>query len=72
MSRLARNLARRLATAGVDSSALAETVSDLTSGRAEAINCEGLQAQIDFLLEAQGPGKIEALALGNLPRGEWP
>ncbi len=72
MSRTVRDLARRLAAAGVDSSALAAAVSDLAAARAEAINSDGLQAQIAYLLEAYGPGDIEAVALGNLPRGDQP
>jgi hypothetical protein len=72
MSRLTRDLARRLAAAGVDASTLAKKVSDLASCRAAAINREGLQAQIDFVLEAYGPCEIEAIALGSLPREERP
>lgn len=72
MSRLARHLARRLATAGIDASALAALVSEMAAARAEAINSEGLQAQIAYLLEAYGPGDIDAIALGNLPRERGP
>jgi hypothetical protein len=72
MSGTTRDLARRLAAAGVDSSALVPAVNDLAAARAEAINTDGLQAQISFLLEAYGPSEIEAVALGNLPHGDRP
>jgi isopentenyl diphosphate isomerase/L-lactate dehydrogenase-like FMN-dependent dehydrogenase len=72
MSRIARDLVRRLAAAGVDASVLAVLVSDMTEARAEAINHEGLQAQIAYLLEAYGPGEIETLALGNRQREDRP
>lgn len=68
MSRNARDLARRLAAAGVDPLALAALVSDMTAARTEAINREGLEAQIAFLLEAYGPGEIETLALRSRER----
>lgn len=63
MSRIARDLARRLATAGADPSALVALVSDMAEARAEAINREGLEAQLAFLLEAYGPDEIETLVL---------
>ena len=66
MSRIARDLARNLAAAGIDSSALSALVSDMAAARSEAINCEGLEAQIAYLLEAYGPGEIETLALNRL------
>lgn len=62
MSRIARDLARRLTAAGIDDRALAGTVADMAAARAEAVNSEGLQAQIAFLLEAYGPDEIEAIA----------
>jgi hypothetical protein len=39
---------------------------------AEAINREGLQAQISYLLEAYGPSEIESFALANRRQGERP
>lgn len=63
MSRIARDLARRLTAAGADPSALAALVSDMAEARAEAINREGLEAQLAFLLEAYGPDEIEGLVL---------
>jgi hypothetical protein len=72
MSRTARDLTRHLAEAGVDAAALAALVSDTAAARAEAINADGLHAQIAYLLETYGPGEIEAFALGNLPSGERP
>jgi hypothetical protein len=65
MSRVARDLARRLAGAGIDSSALAAIVNETAVARAEAINADGLQAQIAFLLEAYGPGEIERMAFDH-------
>jgi len=65
MSRIARDLARRLAAAGIDAARLAAHVSDMATARAEAINGEGLEAQIAYLLEARGPGEIEDLAFGS-------
>ena len=67
MSQITRDLARRLAAAGVDASVLAPHVSDMTAARAEAINHEGLQAQIACLLEAYGRGEIESLAFSDRP-----
>jgi hypothetical protein len=72
MSRIARDPARRLAAGGVDASGLTALVSDMAAARAEAINHEGLEAQIAYLLEAYGCGEIEHLALGNPPREERP
>jgi hypothetical protein len=71
MSRIARDPARHLAAGGVDASGLTALVSDMAA-RAEAINHEGLEAQIAYLLEAYGCGEIEHLALGNPPREERP
>lgn len=70
MSRTARDLTRRLAEARVDAAALAALVNDMAAARADAINADGLQAQIGYLLESYDPGEIEAVALGNLPRGD--
>ncbi len=72
MSQATRDLARRLVAAGVDASVLAALVSDIAAARAEAINHEGLHAQIAYLLEFYGPGEIESLALGNRSREEQP
>jgi hypothetical protein len=72
MSRVARDLARRVAAAGIDASALAAVVNEVAAARADAINREGLEAQVAYMLEAYGPGGIGAVALGNLPRGEQP
>jgi hypothetical protein len=72
MSQIARDLARRLAAAGVDASALAALVTDIAAARAEAINREGLQAQIAYPLEAYGLGEIESLACGNRLREKQP
>jgi hypothetical protein len=69
MSGIARDLARCLAAAGVDTVALAGAVRDVAAARAEAINGEGLQAQITYLLEAYGPSEIEAIASVNRPHG---
>jgi hypothetical protein len=41
----------------VDASVLAAVVSDMPVARVEAINSEGLQAQVAYLLEAYGPGE---------------
>jgi hypothetical protein len=62
MSQIARDLARRLAAAGVNPAALAATVADVATARAEAVNAEGLRSQIEYLLETYGPGEIEAIA----------
>lgn len=35
----------------------------MAAARADAINREGLEVQIAFLLEAYGPGEIETLVL---------
>jgi hypothetical protein len=59
VSQIARDLARRLAEAEIGAAALAPIVA---AARAEAINTEGLQAQIEFLLEAYALGEIEAIA----------
>jgi hypothetical protein len=72
MSQIARNLARRLVAAGLDASVLSVLVKDTAAARAEAINSEGLQAQIAYLLETYGPGEIESIAFGNRPRKEQP
>jgi hypothetical protein len=40
--------------------------------RAEAMNSEGLQAQISDLLEAYRHGEIESFVLGNPRQGERP
>ena len=72
MSRLARDLARRLTSAGIGSLALAAFVNDMALAREEAMNSEGLQAQISYLLEAYGHGEIESFALGNPRQGERP
>jgi predicted DNA-binding transcriptional regulator AlpA len=72
MSRPARDLARRLTSAGIDPSVLVASVNDMASARAEAINREGLQAQISYLLEAYGPSEIESLALANRRQEERP
>jgi hypothetical protein len=72
VSQIARDLARRLTVAGVDASVFAALVNHMAAARAEAINHEGLQAQIAYLLEAYGPGEIETLAFGNQPREERP
>ena len=63
MSRIACDVARRLAAAGVGASTLAALVNDMAAARAEAINGEGPEAQIAFLLEAYGPDEIETLVL---------
>jgi hypothetical protein len=65
MSRVARDLARRVAAAGIDASALIAVVNELAAARAEAINADGLQAQIAFLLEAYGPGEVERMAFDH-------
>lgn len=70
MSRIARDLARRLVVAGVDASILDAPVNDMAAARADAINRKGLDAQIAYLLEAYGPGQIETLALGDRPAEE--
>jgi thioredoxin-like negative regulator of GroEL len=62
MSQVARDLARRLVEAGIDAADLAAAVIDVAAARAEATNAEGLRAQVEFLLEAYGPGEIEELA----------
>jgi hypothetical protein len=67
MSQIARDLARRLAGAGIGAAALAPIVNDMAAARAEAINCEGLQSQIEYLLEAYGPGEIEDIARSAEP-----
>jgi len=72
MRQIARDLARRLAAAGVDARALAALVNEMATARAEAINREGLQAQTAYLLQAYGPGEIESFALGNRPRQDQP
>jgi hypothetical protein len=72
MSQIARDLARRLAAACADASVLTALVTDPASARAEAINREGLQAQIAYLLEAYGPGEIESFVLGNRARQDQP
>jgi hypothetical protein len=71
MSEIARVLAGRLAAAGVDASVLAARIRDMPETRVEAINHEGLQAQVAYLLEAYGPTGIEIPAFGNPPREEW-
>ena len=70
MSRVARDLAPSLTAAGIGESVLAATVNAMAAARAEAINTQGLPAQIAYLLEAYGPDEIAALALGNSPAGE--
>ena len=60
MRQIARDLARRLAAAGVDARALAALVNEMATARAEAINREGLQAQTAYLLQAYGPGESKA------------
>ncbi len=72
MSRIVRDLARRLTAGGIGENALAATVNEMASARVEAINSEGLQAQIAYLLEAYGPDEIQALALGTSPEEKWP
>jgi hypothetical protein len=62
MSGVASELAKRLAAAGVGSSALAQAVVDMAMANAESINREGIRSQIEFLLSAWGPGEIEKLA----------
>jgi hypothetical protein len=34
----------------------------MATSRAETVNAEGLRAQIEYLLEAYGPAKIERIA----------
>jgi hypothetical protein len=34
----------------------------MATARAEAVNAEGLRAQIEYLLQAYGPSEIEQLA----------
>lgn len=68
MKRIARNLARQLAAAETDAEALAALVSDMAVARGEAINRKGLQAQVEYLLKACGPGEIESLAANSRPR----
>jgi hypothetical protein len=63
MSQVSRDLERCLAAAGVEASALAPLVIDMSAARAEAINREGLRSQVEYLLETYGPGEIEAIAL---------
>jgi hypothetical protein len=65
MSRIARDLARLLAASGVDVSVLAAVVNDMAAARSEAINREGLEAQIAYLLEAYGPDEIERFTLSH-------
>lgn len=72
MSRVARDLARRLAAAGIEASALAAIVNEAAAVRADAINREGLKAQIAFLLEAYGPGEIERMALNDRREASGP
>ena len=72
MSRIGRDLARRLAASGVDVSVLAAIVNDMAAARSEAINREGLEAQIAYLLEAYGPDEIERLTLSHCPREKRP
>jgi len=72
MSPVFRDLARHLAGAGVDSLVLAEFVNDMAPARAEAINREGLQAQISYLLKAYGASEIESIAFSNRPRERRP
>ena len=62
MSRTATELAGRLTEAGIQSSILTSTVVDMAASRAEAVNAEGLRAQIEYLLEAYGPAEIERIA----------
>jgi hypothetical protein len=62
MSRTAAELAQRLSAAGIQPPVLASTVTDMAAARAEAVNTEGLRAQIEYLLEAYGPAEIERLA----------
>jgi hypothetical protein len=40
-------------------------VNEVAAARADAINREGLKAQIAFLLEAYGPGEIERMAFNG-------
>lgn len=69
MSQISRDLARRLVAAGVSTSALAPIVTDMAAARAEAINREGLQSQVEYLLEAYGPSEIEDIALRSQAGG---
>ena len=62
MSRIAAELTRRLAAADIQTSVLAGAVTDMATARAEAVNAEGLRAQIEYLLQAYGPSEIEQLA----------
>jgi hypothetical protein len=72
MSQIARDLTRRLAAAGVDASVFAALVSEMAAACAEAINREGLGAQVVYLLEAYGPGEIESIAFGKRPLKKHP
>ena len=72
MSRLARDLARRLTGAGIYPSVLAAFVNDMALACAEATNREGLQAQISYLPEAYGPSEIGSFALANRRQEERP
>ena len=58
--------------AGVDPSVLAALVNEMATARAEAINQEGLRAQITYLLEAYGPSEIESIAFRYRPHEERP
>jgi hypothetical protein len=62
MSRTAAELALRLTAAGIQPAVLAPAVMDMAAARAEAVNIEGLRAQIEYLLEAYGPTEIERMA----------
>ena len=65
MSRVASDLANRLRAGGVTAAQLAPAVADKAAAEAEAINAEGLRAQIEYLLEVFGPGEIEEIATGT-------
>jgi hypothetical protein len=62
MSHRTAELARRLTEAGIQPSVLAPSVVDMAASRAEAVNAEGLRAQLEYLLEAYGPAEIERMA----------
>jgi hypothetical protein len=62
VSRIARDLTRQLAEAGIEASALVLAGNHVLAARADAINAEGLRLQIEFLLETYGPSEIEEIA----------
>ena len=72
MSQIARDLARRLAAAGVDASVLAASRKRHGVGARGGDQSRRAASPDRYLLEAYGPSEIESSALGNRRQEERP